>query len=379
MKNVEFCDNCGNKILNDDNFERINDLKLNTREHFLLLIKKISKFKGNSSPKAIRLSFLILFLIGTFFIIYNFYQSYKQTQQAIIQTSKQLQETKTKLNDVSSSSLQTLQQLQETKTKLNDIASSTSEKLTNQEKELNQKTSQITKLEADLKNTINSNAASSNVVGDALSSLSPSIVKIICYSDAYRENIQMGSGVLYYSNSGDPSTYFIETNLHVVQTSDSSLSQCAIAVYPNYKNSISYLLYKTLGYTIYKNGIDFAYVIPQVTDSANAGAVSDLKKYAKIFNSNIYCKSTSIGDHVSILGYPSVGGSSLTATDGIISGFEYDSGSRFIKTSAKIEHGNSGGVAIKDSGCVLGIPTFVETGSVESIGRILDLNDLFNN
>ena len=59
-------------------------------------------------------------------------------------------------------------------------------------------------------------------------------------------------------------------------------------------------------------------------------------------------------------------------------GFEFDSGSRYIKTSAKIEHGSSGGVAIKDSGCVVGIPTFVEQGSVESIGRILDLHYLFN-
>ena len=44
----------------------------------------------------------------------------------------------------------------------------------------------------------------------------------------------------------------------------------------------------------------------------------------------------------------------------------------------KIEHGNSGGIAIKDSGCVLGIPTFVQSGTVESIGRILDLDYLFS-
>ena len=348
-----FCENCGIKVRNDNGTGQISDLKLKAKEYFLLLNREISKIKDVPPLKVFGALFLIVMLFGA----YYFYKSYKQTQETILQTS---------------------QQLQETKTKLSDIASSTAQKLTDQEQELNKKTSQIAKLEADLKNTSNSSVTSSNVGSNTLSSLSPSVVKIVCYSDAYGEDLQMGSGVLYHSDSGDPSTYFVETNLHVVQTSDASPSKCAIAVYPSYRNASSYLVYKTAGYKTYKYGVDFAYLIPQIADSQNAGTTNDLGKYAKNLTPNTYCKSTSIGDHISILGYPGVGGSSLTATDGIISGFEYDSGSRFIKTSAKIEHGNSGGVAIKDSGCVLGIPTFVETGSAESIGRILDLNDLFN-
>lgn len=352
--NTYFCDNCGTKIRNDNGIGQIENLKLKVRECVLLLNREILKIKKAPPLKV----FGVLFLIVIFFGAYHFYKSYEQTQQTILQTS---------------------QQLQETKEKLNDVASSTAKKLTDQEQELSQKTSQIAKLEADLKTTSNSSVTSGNVGSNTLSSLSPSVVKIVCYSDAYGENLQMGSGVLYQSASGDPYAYFVETNLHVVQTSDGSPSKCAIAVYPNYKNASTYLVYKTAGYKTYKYGVDFAYLIPQIADSENAGTMGELSKYAKSLSANAYCKSTSIGDHISILGYPSVGGSSLTATDGIISGFEYDSGSRFIKTSAKIEHGNSGGVAIKDSGCVLGIPTFVETGSAESIGRILDLNNLFNN
>lgn len=357
QKNIEgslFCENCGAKVPNDNDTGIIGNLKLKAKEYFLLLNSQLSKIKDTPPLKV----FGILFLIIIFFSAYHFYKSYEQTQQTILQTS---------------------QQLEETKTKLNDIASSTAQKLTDQEKELSQKTGQIAKLEADLKSTSNSNVTVSNVGGNALSSLSPSVVKIICYSDVYGEDLQMGSGVLYHSASGDPSTYFVETNLHVVQTSDGSPSKCAIAVYPSYRNTSNYLVYKTAGYKTYKYGVDFAYLIPQIADSENAGTTSDLGKYAKNFTSNTYCKSTGIGDHISILGYPGVGGSSLTATDGIVSGFEYDEGTRFIKTSAKIDHGNSGGVAIKDSGCILGIPTFVETGRAESIGRILDLNDLFNN
>lgn len=78
-----------------------------------------------------------------------------------------------------------------------------------------------------------------------------------------------------------------------------------------------------------------------------------------------------IGDELIILGYPSVGSvDSVTATEGIISGF--DDG--MYVTSAKIERGNSGGAAIHlRSDCFLGIPTLVVVGKIESLARILPL------
>ena len=79
----------------------------------------------------------------------------------------------------------------------------------------------------------------------------------------------------------------------------------------------------------------------------------------------------SLGDEIVVLGYPSIGSKNgLTATEGIVSGFD---GNYFI-TSAKVEQGNSGGAAIllKDN-CLLGVPTFVTLGKVESLARILDI------
>lgn len=80
----------------------------------------------------------------------------------------------------------------------------------------------------------------------------------------------------------------------------------------------------------------------------------------------------SIGDAVIILGYPTIGSEgNITATEGIISGYDGD----YFITSAKIEKGNSGGAAISvQNDCLLGIPTFVRIGDVESLGRILDLS-----
>jgi S1-C subfamily serine protease len=82
-----------------------------------------------------------------------------------------------------------------------------------------------------------------------------------------------------------------------------------------------------------------------------------------------------IGDKLIILGYPGVGAqSTITVTQGIISGFDPDN---FV-TDAKIDHGNSGGAAILvEENCFLGIPSAAFTGEIESYGRILDINAIF--
>lgn len=81
-----------------------------------------------------------------------------------------------------------------------------------------------------------------------------------------------------------------------------------------------------------------------------------------------------IGDRVIILGYPGIGAKeSITATEGIISGFDEE----YYTTSAKIDKGNSGGAAIDvERNCFLGIPTLVFAGRIESLARILPASSL---
>jgi S1-C subfamily serine protease len=67
-----------------------------------------------------------------------------------------------------------------------------------------------------------------------------------------------------------------------------------------------------------------------------------------------------LGDQITILGYPGIGGDTITLTRGEVSGFtsELDRGDRaFIKTSATIAGGNSGGLAADAEGYLIGIPT----------------------
>jgi S1-C subfamily serine protease len=67
-----------------------------------------------------------------------------------------------------------------------------------------------------------------------------------------------------------------------------------------------------------------------------------------------------LGDPVTILGYPGIGGQTITLTRGDVSGFTHEDkvGDRaFIKTSATIAGGNSGGMAANQQGQLIGVPT----------------------
>ena len=67
-----------------------------------------------------------------------------------------------------------------------------------------------------------------------------------------------------------------------------------------------------------------------------------------------------LGDDLRILGYPVIGGETITLTRGSVSGFTAQAGlgtRALIKTDATIAAGNSGGMAVDAAGRVVGIPT----------------------
>jgi hypothetical protein len=73
-----------------------------------------------------------------------------------------------------------------------------------------------------------------------------------------------------------------------------------------------------------------------------------------------------IGDRLRILGYPGIGGETITLTEGAISGFTLErgvNGRAWIKTDATIAGGNSGGLGANSEGELVGIPTIVTSGS----------------
>lgn len=88
------------------------------------------------------------------------------------------------------------------------------------------------------------------------------------------------------------------------------------------------------------------------------------------------CSSPQLGDTVRIYGYPVTSENyNLTITDGIISNFADDG---TILTSAKVDSGNSGGLAMSQSGCMLGIPSAVLTGNYQNLGVIIPVNEILD-
>lgn len=88
-----------------------------------------------------------------------------------------------------------------------------------------------------------------------------------------------------------------------------------------------------------------------------------------------------LGDPLIIIGYPGIGGETITLTRGEVSGFTAEEayGNRaYIKTSATIAGGNSGGLAANQRGEIIGVPTAVGTGDIEDeivdCRRLVDTN-----
>ncbi len=203
-----------------------------------------------------------------------------------------------------------------------------------------------------------------------------SIVKLTCSAgqDAYSQ----GSGTLFYN--AEDGTYTVFTNYHVVAPDDKSMPFCVVTIYPNSPLLTGALAYMSdTGSFKYFGSLDMIAfnIIPigklmglEMSDQSFPDSLSYLYSFAIDGKSMKLCGVPRIGEKVFILGYPAIGGDSLTVTDGIIAGIE-NTDVKYYKTSAKIEHGNSGGAAILERGCLLGIPTLSILGEIESLAYIL--------
>ena len=184
-------------------------------------------------------------------------------------------------------------------------------------------------------------------------------------------SVARGSG--FFWNAGD-NDFFALSNLHVVVQDDYS-GKSTIPQYCSIKFPKDIGTAIVPGKDIYKVSRD-----GEVQIDASLIVIKNPTQFMTTYpvdsfiNKGCTLKNSvaSVGDQLVILGYPGIGSQTgVTATEGIVSGFDGD----FYITSAKVEHGNSGGIAIliKDN-CYLGIPTFVDVGQIESLARILDLD-----
>lgn len=206
--------------------------------------------------------------------------------------------------------------------------------------------------------------------------IAASVVNIYCDSDTDEESYG-GSGVIFTEDG------LILTNAHVIPESAYSDTEiaCMVSLPDPATGSSSEIYY---AYPILTPEISEKYdlVFMQIHDvyyDYDEGiAYGEYPKKFPMFTESEQCGDDYIklGEPIKIYGYPSMsGGEMLTVTDGLVSSLFIDEG--LILTSAKISYGNSGGLAVDQNGCMVGIPSMIIGDENESMGVIIS-NDLIN-
>ncbi|BCX15666.1 MAG: hypothetical protein KatS3mg097_558 [Candidatus Parcubacteria bacterium] len=200
------------------------------------------------------------------------------------------------------------------------------------------------------------------------------IVKVDCFDK--HGNIVEGSGILYGLNSNNQS--IVLTNNHITRDADfciisystdptRGLIDFYIAYSVYYPSVIPLNIMELIDFDFLRIEAKFRF-----NDEGKIEIIPDAS--LKIINhSPTVCRSDQIklGDGIIVFGYPGAGGTYLTVTEGIISGYD---GDFYLVTSAKIDKGNSGGGAFsKTRLCLVGMPTFAIRGRMESFGRLINM------
>lgn len=163
--------------------------------------------------------------------------------------------------------------------------------------------------------------------------------------------IWTGSGTLI-SEKG-----FILTNGHVVDDRFDEYDHLGVAVTESEDTA------PDLNFEAEIQSVDYAIdlAVIKITKQLDGGAVLEDFPFVQIGDSN----GVHLGDDIQVLGYPGIGGDTITFTRGAVSGFtsERAVGDRaWIKTDAAISGGNSGGLAVNGRGELIGVPTIVGSG-----------------
>lgn len=119
------------------------------------------------------------------------------------------------------------------------------------------------------------------------------------------------------------------------------------------------------------------------------GGIKEIKPYPLVVQQNDETWTGEIyplGSPITVVGFPGLGGGSVTITKGIVSGykngeFDYDDGSlhkipAFMKTDTEINGGNSGGAAFDKDNRYIGIPSLINYDETGKIGSIIYWNKI---
>jgi len=215
-----------------------------------------------------------------------------------------------------------------------------------------------------------------------LSSYVTGVVQVIC---ANPTGISSGSGTLWTFKEVP---HAVVTNYHVVKDA----TKCAISI-TNSANATTGLFAVKGSILTFNKNTDEA--ILEIGASISPTSVP-LDNYNYALSKLRQCTTNmAVGSPTVIIGYPayakrdstitvdSIGTVNViyrTTTNGIISGYDTSQkGEPNYFVSAKIDNGNSGGMAIaKDSSglCILGLPTWLTVGNYETQGLVQNIKNI---
>ena len=181
-----------------------------------------------------------------------------------------------------------------------------------------------------------------------IATIAKSVVQLTAI-DAEGQGLWTGSGTIISADG------LILTNAHVVENSDelryatleASITDSAdLAPVPTYRVDV----------VAFDPVLDLAVVKISALLDGTPTTVTDLP-FVPVGDSD----AVGLGDHLRILGYPGIGGDTITFTEGSVAGFTSEAGVEsdraWVKTDATIAGGNSGGTAVNDDGELIAVPT----------------------
>ena len=174
-------------------------------------------------------------------------------------------------------------------------------------------------------------------------------VKLVCPVSSTMAS--QGSGTIINS------TGLILTNKHVID----GTAGCLVGFIDDYDDE-PYFGDRQIA-DIYKISSDADVAVLKLRNPSN-------KTLASVNISQSNSSNIKLGEILTTYGYPAKFGTKITYTSGDFSGIDGD----YLKTTAVIEHGNSGGGAYLKNGAFIGIPTAVVKGSLNSMGYLLSVN-----
>ncbi len=203
-------------------------------------------------------------------------------------------------------------------------------------------------------------------------SIISAVVNIYC-NGATDEDTSGGSGTIITKEG------LVLTNAHIIpQGEEASTDQnSCLVILPDPTTGSAKEMYYAEPIVIpdisEKYDLAFVSIEDVYYDKEEGKSYGEYPKDFPAYNSELFCKNDNpkLGEPVRIYGYPAISGDgwSLTITDGIVSSLLPKDG--YIVTSAKISHGNSGGLAVDKNGCRIGIPSMVTGDDYESLGVII--------